>query len=173
MTFITHPEEITVKTKLAAFIYFCYAIFIYWSIWVKVDNPADVQRLSYYHGNIEVLDCQTYKGHRKEREEVYIELDSGEKIEFVFPNNKGCKVLFDTFNSISKVFDGYFIGGTIMQLNIGNRELVNFNEEKEKMNIFAFYLILSPLVIWFLGKVWKSRKGIQKAIHSGVDKLGG
>ncbi|MCX4191489.1 hypothetical protein [Methylophaga sp. OBS1] len=135
-----------------------YLLGVYSLLWVKTDKPSEVQRLNLYQGKILSLKCYLTDKGKTEEYRIMVNLDNSHNLDFYFPH-KTCDYLYKNIPSPKGLyFEGYFIASTLMQLKIGGRELVLFDEEKERANIFALYVAIIPFIGYALVKLLRTRR---------------
>ena len=133
---------------------------IYRDFWVNVDVPENYSRLHLYEAQIIDFKCyieKISKGDGK-RSRLYVKLVGEGELDFRL-SHKTCHFVNSMVPKPSrKMFSGYFDGAIVMQLKIGNKEVINFIEEKERSNIFALYLVVSPLICYLYVRYVKYRQ---------------
>jgi len=132
---------------------------MYSVFWVKTDDVNEIQRLNYYKGIIEKVDCSAIDVSRGgTRHELSVLLNTGEYLNFRFPL-KTCRYFYRKVPFPRGLeLEAYFQARRLMQLRIDGKELVSFDEEKRFDNRFAFGLIVFPFAVYFLGKYMQRKK---------------
>lgn len=140
-----------------------YLIAVYIIFWVKVDSAEDIQRLHLYEGKILAFECVDIDKSRGAREtRLSIALSTEEYLNFRLPH-KRCDYFYDRVQEpLTKQFVGHFIATKIMQLKIGEVEIVNFDEEKRSANKLALWISIFPFALVCARKCMIYRKEINK-----------
>jgi len=141
-------------------LYICYLVLLYSTFWVNSDTLESDSRFQQYHSQISDFNCYTEKISKGngERSRLYVELAEKQELDFYLPHQDCDYVNRAVPNYLGRMFSGYFDGGIVMQLTIGNTELVSFSDERKRMNMFVVYIALMPLVCWMLIQYFKYRR---------------
>ena len=147
------------KAKFLSLVGVLYLIFIYSFYLVKTDDVTKIQRLNYYIGKVESIDCYSIKKSRGSPEyRLRTVFDTGELLDLYFPR-KTCKDFHRTVpNPKGLDFEAFLMASLTMQIKVGDDVLIHFEDEKKRSNRFAIGFGFFPFVLFFLGKYMK-RKG--------------
>lgn len=132
-----------------------YIAFIYVALWETADDVRDIRRLRHYEGTIEYLECyvqDTGRGGRRTR--LYVELlpkQAGKPaVELDFGLHlRSCDKVFSITSTelVGRDFNAYFTAGSIKQLHINGKEVINFEERKRASHITAMLFWPIPFAI--------------------------
>ncbi|GLP99103.1 hypothetical protein GCM10007891_09570 [Methylophaga thalassica] len=139
---------------------------IYVAFWETADDVRDIRRLRHYEGTIQYLECyvqDTGRGGRETR--LYVELMPKQagmppvKLGFGL-HLRFCDKVFSITSTelVGRDFNAYFTAGSIMQLHINGKEVINFEERKRASHIQAFIFWPIPFAIEGLRRYMQNRR---------------
>ncbi|WP_417511119.1 hypothetical protein [Methylophaga sp.] len=132
-----------------------YVAIIYLAFWETADDVRDIRRLRHYEGTIQYIECYVQDtGRGGTRRRLYVEVLPKQagmppvKLGFGLPL-RSCDKLFNITSTevVGRDFNAYFTAGSIKQLHINGKEVINFEERKRVSRIAALYFWPIPFAI--------------------------
>ncbi|MFC6804144.1 hypothetical protein ACFQE2_15805 [Methylophaga thalassica] len=143
-----------------------YIAFIYVALWETADDVRDIRRLRHYEGTIQYLECYVQDAGRwGTRKRLYVEVLpkqaglSPVKLDFGL-HLRSCDEVFSITSTelVGRDFNAYFTAGSIKQLHINGKEVINFEERKRASRISALYFWPIPFAIEGLRRYMQNRR---------------